>query len=370
MSSTDILTSTNALTKANLAKVPARMVGGMRKAATRGVKKIKPALVALTELLNDREYQMSKEIPDLTSLEFLSNSENHKYIENPIMRISSKLQLLFIKGKMVDMPSNEKENLVMPVFPTDNSSSSSGENKKKEEGRFQRRFKPILNRVMKDYTMNEIKDIGVCRAVIQSSPHVVKDAKVFQVNNGNLFLVWGDLVMSGIPRAPRVPNNLGATDADDSDSDLPELTNFEDSLNNEKTSEASDENEENSEKNPQIPDGMTFTQNDVELVCENSGCSKYDAIQELILHNGDLINTIMAFTAGADGSSPAQIRAEIRKNEKRAASKEAAEETVEGVEGVEGVEAATATATATATAVEAGVEAGVETGVEDMDLEN
>lgn len=299
-------------------KGKSRNVAGMRKAVARvGVKKTKTALSILTELLNDREYQTSKEIPDLAAVEFLSNTENHMKIENPMLRISSKLRLNLIIGKLVEMSTVEKEKLVMPVFPVANGQKKES---KDDEGRFQRRFKPVLTKALKDHSLNELKDIGICRFIIQNGSHVVKDAKVFQIDQSKIFLVWGDLVMSGVPKGQQ------SSKAESEDDDVPELSgkireHGDDKIDTSifETPKDSDNNkneeEEEDDAELRIPDGASFTQNDVQLVCENTGCSRSDALHELVYNKGDLINTIMAFSPEADGYSPAQMRSELRKQE-------------------------------------------------------
>lgn len=299
-------------------KIKARLVGGTRRSAVRGIKKPKTVLSILTELLNDKEYQMSKELPDLGAVEFLSNSENHKKVENPTVRISSKLRLILIIGKMIDLTTEEKEKLVMPVFPAEQ------EDVKDVEGRHQRRFKPVLAKSLKDHQMNELSDIGICRLIIQNASHIVKDAKVFQIDDGKVFIVWGDLVMSGTSRKPTTSTGAGSEE----DDGIPTLTEIDDKILSDSVNidtkpgaagtagtvaaAAEDEGE------LQIPDGATFSPNDVQLVVENSGCTQSEAIQELIYNKGDLINTIMAFTPDGSGLSPAMIRADTRRKAKEA----------------------------------------------------
>ena len=291
-------------------KDSARIVGGMRRPTSSLSKKVKPALLTINELLNHRDYQTSREIPDLTSIEFLSDLESHKKIVNPMMRISSKLNLLLISGKLVDMDNQEKKELIMPVL---NNNDSQSNKEKEKENKYVRRFKPVFNKAMKNYTVVELKDIKLVKVIIQNSMHVVNNAKVFQV--GKCFLVWGSLVMSGTARPPQLSapnsftNNNDSADNDSADNDSAD--NDKDTNNNATATATVTDVDKDDDFN--IPDGATFTQNDVEIVCENTGCSKNDAIHELVYNNGELINTILAFSIDKDGISPALTRAEARK---------------------------------------------------------
>src|SRR5579871_4204659 len=155
--------------KKDLSSQSIKLVGGVRRVIKNNFKRTKPALSLLNELLNDREYQMSKELPDVTTVEFLYNTEDHKWVQDPIVRISQKLQLTLILGNTIDMTSQDKEKLEMPVFKQDDQT---------KENRHQRRFKPVLAKCLRDYTLNNLPHVDLCRIVIQGVAHVIRNAKV------------------------------------------------------------------------------------------------------------------------------------------------------------------------------------------------
>lgn len=217
------------------------------------------------------------------------------------MCLNPKLRLLMITGELSEFTPDEKQRLIMPVFKNPNQSQPS-ENNADSEGKYQKRLKQVLNKSLKDHQMNPLSDITLCRVTMQGSCHVVNNARIFHIpdKKNNIYLVWGELLNSGNSRHGIDESINSPVDISE---EVPSLTEI-DFLK--KVNETEDEAEVEAKVSASaetvihesfhIPDGSTFTPNDVQLVCDNTGCSESEAIQGLIANKSDLVSTIMALT--------------------------------------------------------------------------
>jgi NACalpha-BTF3-like transcription factor len=281
----------------------ARKVAGSRRMAVRGTKKVKSAFSLLNDLLQDKEYQLSKALPDTGNIELLSKTEKHMKILDPIIRVSSRAKLLFVTGQLVELSDEEKNNLSLPMVV-----SQAKPDDKEKGNRHQRRLRPVVAKCLRDHQMNSMPDIEICRVNIQKIPYVVEYAEVVRIDKSNTFLIWGELIMGatsagGSKRTELTGNNLGnqeLTDNDDDEDGIPKLTDIVDPFKGNNAIESGNDIDEkevdDDEQDIKIPDDASFTRNDVQIVMENTGCSRAEAVQELVANKGDLINTIMKLT--------------------------------------------------------------------------
>jgi len=231
----------------------AKIVGGVRKKAPNSFNnKRESVFTILSRLLNDKEYQMSKDLPDLGLVEFLSDTENHKKLVNCNARMSSRLRLLVIEGTLQAFTDEEKNQFSAPIFSADNEEEKSN--------RYQKRFRPVLSKALKDHTLNTLTDVGICRLKIQNVSYIVRNAEVVQIDNGKYFLVWGDMTMCSNENRKQesVSNAL-------EDNDIPDLSDVPDLSHNKDEDRDEDKDEDRDDMDNIIPDNALFTKNDVEI---------------------------------------------------------------------------------------------------------
>lgn len=284
----------------------ARMVGGTRRPVRRGANKLPGIAEQLNKILMDRklDFQTSNKLPEVGVVEFFSDTENHKLMMQPIVRMSNRIHLVILDGELKDMTEEEKSNLTPPMIPA----PSEDDNKGKKENKFQRKFKEQLAKICKGQSIVDLPDVSLLRLMIQRVPYIVNNPKVQHIESEQIVLVWGDLLMmnsnKGKNSAPAsaLPGygDLGqANQVDDeghdafngqlSEADFAELQKME----NEGVPELVDPTKDG---DVPIPDGATFTMNDVEMVMQQTGKGRQMVVNALAANGGDLIDTIMKLT--------------------------------------------------------------------------
>jgi NACalpha-BTF3-like transcription factor len=277
----------------------ARIVGGSRRTIRRGSLKLPTIAEQLNAILTDRklDYQTSKPLPEVGAVEFFSNTENHKLIMAPTVRVSNRIHLVILDGELKSMTEDEKAGLTPPVIPTPK------ENDAKKENKFNRRFKEQLVKICKGHTIIDVPDISLVRLMIQRNPYIINEAKVQYIEDEEIVLIWGDLLMMNTPgsspststavEAEKKPED-GTFNGQIEDADFAELMKLENDAAPELVSAVgSGEAAAASAADVPIPDGSTFTMNDVEMVMQQTGKSRQMVINALSANNGDLIETIM-----------------------------------------------------------------------------